>query len=181
MKYFKFNNSFLAFFGDFSLSDFETSPIWYEYNDPDELVYLKDKECVSLDWLEEKLVCPLKYNDEHPYYTLINKTFLNHIEFSFIKCKVSFLKFTFDGYFSIINGNLNTLNIFTGTKTLCFYGTDFFHEDDSDSLKILSEYIKNKKVLTLTEVDYILDKSAKCNFDLTGKYQILYSNRNIIN
>ncbi len=172
MKFLRYNKYFLAFFGNFSFSDFEISPVWYEYNIPDELDYLNEKEEVSLDWLNENLAYPLNSSDKHPYYTLLNRNYLNHVEFSYIKCEIEFLSLTFDGYFSVINNHLNTLNVFLDNETICFYGTDFFYEEDLETLKLLANRLNNKKILSLKKINYVLDESVKESFKLEGGYTI---------
>ncbi|NQY31125.1 MAG: hypothetical protein HRT69_16875 [Flavobacteriaceae bacterium] len=173
MKHKYYNDCFLYFFGDFSISDFQSSPIWYEYNDPDELDYLVKNESIPLKWLNKNLVEPLSLNNEHPYYSLKNRNYFNHIEFSFVKCKVILKTYKIEGYFSVIENDLNVLSLFIDDDVISFYGANFFLEDDIESLTLLSKKFKDEKLLDIREVKYVLDKSVENNFELEGSYTIL--------
>ena len=172
MEYISFEQKLLSFFGELTKNDFRVSPIWYQCYDYSEMQYLIKQENISESWINTHCIEMIESKDEHPYYTLVDKKYLPLSEFSFVKCKAFINEKIIDGYFSIINNELNVLSLFLDDKVFDLYGSQLFQEEDAEVIKFLSGYYNDRSMLNIKTIKYKLDDSVLSYFDLEGEFEL---------
>lgn len=173
-KYSIIDDVFTSFRGDFTKEDFIYSSIWYEYDIPEEIDYLSKKFSIKKNLLIKKLID--NSDPEHFYYTLHNeKNVLKQVEFAFFKTKIKMCGYSFDGYFSVINGELNVPYFFIDNQTFQFYTDELFDEDNEETLLFLSNYFNDKRFLKQVYLEYQLSEDIGVNPSRKYKISRIYT------
>ena len=138
---------------------FEFGEVWYQYYDPIEWDDFRPRGMTD-EWIQTNIYDQIDDRNEL-YYADTQKIYTNR-EFSYVKCQIHTEDVVYDGYVSLVLGEVKTANILIGKEEITLYGETLLAFDENETqLKELSKHTgtgkdySNLKFVDITFSDYV--------------------------